>query len=62
MRLNFVEKQNLHVKILMSTFHDDKSLERIHMEELFTVYVEFSQPLLWKKLGIEADIPHIHWG
>lgn len=44
----------------MSTFHDDKSLERIHMKELLTVYVEFSQPLLRKKLGIEADIPHIH--
>lgn len=32
------------------------------MKKLVTVYVEFPQPLLFKKLETEAAIPNIHWG
>lgn len=46
----------------MSVFYNDKSLERIHMKGLFTVYIEFSQLLLFKELDMETDIPGIHWG
>ena len=48
-------------KILMLIFYDDKSLKRIHMKELLTMYLEFSSPLLFKELEIESNIPDVHW-
>lgn len=48
-------------KILMLIFYDDKSLKRIHMKGLLTMYLEFSSPLLFKELEIESNIPDVHW-
>lgn len=46
----------------MLVFYNDESVERIYMKELLNVYIEFSQPLLFKELEMETDSPNIHWG
>ena len=34
----------------MSVFYNDKALEKVQMKELLNMYVQFSQPLLFKEL------------